>query len=226
MPPLSNLLLFAAAALALLLVPGPAVFYITARSAAQGVRAGAVSVLGIHTGTLVHVAASVAGVSALVAASSVAFSALKLAGAAYLIVVGIRRLRAQRGVTDVDAAHDAEPSPAPPAARSLRRLYVDGFVVNVLNPKTALFFLAFLPQFTAAGSGPVWVQTAVLGVLFTVLGFLSDSAYAVTAAVVADRLRRRRAVHPTGRVARAGRYLEGGTLVGLGVTAALAPRRS
>lgn len=210
MPSPSVLPVFVATALALLVVPGPAVVYITARSAAQGRRAGLVSMLGIHTGSLVHIGAAVLGLSALLVASATAFSAVKVAGAAYLVYLGLRTVVGARAAPGGSAA---EP-------RGLGRLYVDGVVVNVLNPKTALFFLAFVPQFVDPGGGPVWAQTLVLGLLFTLLGLLTDGAYAVAGARVGRWLRgRARGLRSRGRL------VEGGLLVGLGVTTLALPGR-
>ena len=211
MPSPATLALFSVAAMALLLVPGPVVLYVTARSAAQGRRAGLVSVLGVHTGTLVHVTAAVAGLSTVLATSAAAFSVVKYAGAAYLMVLGVLALA--RGRTS--------PGARLPEGRSMRRLYVDGFLVNLFNPKTALFFLAFLPQFAQRGSSPVWMQTLVLGVLFVLLGALSDSAYALAGAGVGRWLRRRGGR----RSARRGPLVEGGVLIGLGVAALAVPHR-
>jgi threonine/homoserine/homoserine lactone efflux protein len=210
MPSLSVLPVFAAAALALLVFPGPSVLYITARSAAQGRRAGLVSVLGIHTGTIVHILAAAVGLSALLVASAAAFSVVKLAGAAYLVVLGVRTI-AGRG----RAAGGADGEP-----RGLRRLFLDGVVVNVLNPKTALFFLAFLPQFVDPDRGPVWTQTLALGALFTVLGVVSDGTYALVSAQVGQWLRRRRS-----ETRSRGRFIEGGLLIGLGVSSLAIPHR-
>lgn len=204
------MLLFSAAAVALLVVPGPAVLYITTRSAAQGRRAGLVSVLGVHTGTLVHVTAAVAGLSTVLATSAAAFSLVKYAGAGYLIVLGLRALARGR------APSTTRPAPE----RSVRRLYVDGFVVNLLNPKTALFFLAFLPQFVQRDGAPVWTQTLVLGGLFVLLGVVSDGVYALAGARAGRWLRAHR------RSARRGPLVEGGLLVGLGVAALAVPHRT
>ena len=135
--------LFVLAALVLLLTPGPAVLYIITCSMDRGRRAGLMSVLGVHAGTLVHVAAAAGGLSALLLASATAFSGVKYLGAAYLIWLGVRRL------LDATPVGGLEATPATP----LRRAFVDGVVVNVLNPKTALFFLAFLPQFVDASRG-------------------------------------------------------------------------
>jgi threonine/homoserine/homoserine lactone efflux protein len=211
MPSLSVVPVFAAAALALLIVPGPSVLYITARSATQGRRAGLVSLLGVHTGSAVHVLASVVGLSALLMASAAAFSVVKLVGAGYLVFLGVRTI-AGRGSGDRRGARD-EP-------RALRRLYLDGVVVNVLNPKTALFFLAFLPQFVDPDRGPVWSQTLALGALFTVLGIMSDGTYALVSAQVGEWLRRRRS-----GVRSRGRFVEGGLLIGLGVSSLAIPHR-
>jgi threonine/homoserine/homoserine lactone efflux protein len=197
------LVLFAGAAIAILLIPGPAVLYIVSQSAEHGRRAGLVSVSGVHLGTLVHVAAATVGLSAIIVSSAIAFSVVKYAGAAYLIYVGIRRLLTR------EASELLAPRDAP-----LASLFTQGVVVNVLNPKTALFFLAFLPQFVDP-SRTVWTQVLVLGLTFVVLGFLTDGLYAVTAGTLARWLRQRR---------RFLRYASGSVFVGLGVSAALAKR--
>src|ERR1043165_557623 len=145
-PGATNIGLFVGAALVLLLDPGPAVLYIVARSVAQGLMAGFVSDLGIHSATLVHVLAAALGLSALLASSALAFSVVKYAGAAYLIWLGLKKLFGR-----VEAP---EPGVALKRAR-YTRLYRDGFIVNLFNPKTALFFLAFLPQFVEVGRGHV-----------------------------------------------------------------------
>jgi threonine/homoserine/homoserine lactone efflux protein len=202
-PDSDSLALFAAASLALLLVPGPAVLYIVAQSAEHGRRAGIVSVAGVHAGTLVHVGAAAVGVSALIVSSAVAFSVVKYAGAAYLVYLGVRRLLTR------------EPAAAPlPRAQPLRRLFAQGAVVNVLNPKTALFFLAFLPQFVDP-DGAVWSQVVVFGLTFVVLGVVSDGLYALAAGTFAGLLRKRQSLL---------RYGSGSVFVGLGVSAALARR--
>jgi threonine/homoserine/homoserine lactone efflux protein len=196
------LALFAAAALALLLIPGPAVLYIVAQSAEHGRLAGIVSVAGVHLGTLVHVAAAAVGLSALIVSSAVAFSVVKYAGAAYLVYLGIRRLLTRE-------AAELEPRDQP-----LSGLFVQGVVVNVLNPKTALFFLAFLPQFVDP-ERTVWTQVVILGLTFVLLGFLSDGLYALAAGTLGRWLRARW---------RMLRYASGSVFVGLGVSAALAKR--
>ena len=209
MPSLSTLPVFVAASIVLLVIPGPAVLFIVARSGAQGRRAGLVSVLGVHTASIVHVLAAVAGLSAVVVASSIAFTAVKVVGGVYLIVLGVKSLRSARRSADVVA----------PTVRPVKRLFAEAFVVSLLNPKVALFFLAFLPQFVQRGNGPIWTQTLVLGAIYIVLGLCSDSMYAMIGARLGTRL--------SGRAARvrATRYAEGGILVGLGVLTLALPHR-
>jgi threonine/homoserine/homoserine lactone efflux protein len=182
-PGAANLGLFIGAALVLLLVPGPAVLYIFARSVEQGRLAGLVSILGIHAATLVHVAAAALGLSALLASSALAFSVVKYAGAAYLIWLGLKKLFGRSEVAVVDVTVEGNG----------HRLFRDGFIVNLLNPKTALFFLAFLPQFVEADRGHVAMQIAVLGLLFTSLGIVTDGCYALAAGTVGNWLKRSRA---------------------------------
>jgi len=179
MPDLTTLMLFCAATLALLLVPGPAVLFIVTRSVAQGRSAGLISVLGVHAGSLVHVAAATLGISALLAASATAFTVVKYAGIAYLVWLGARKLLRRGGGEAVELP-----------VHSRRRMFWEGFVVNVLNPKTAIFFLAFLPQFTDAAIGPIAPQMLLLGLLWVVLGMASDGTYAMLAATLAGRVRR------------------------------------
>jgi threonine/homoserine/homoserine lactone efflux protein len=196
---------FCLTALALLVIPGPAVLYVVVQGAEQGRRTGLASVAGVHLGTLVHVAAATVGLSALIVASAVAFSAVKYAGALYLVYLGVRKL----------LGHD-DPSLEPGRRRvSYRRAFARGAVVNVLNPKTALFFLALLPQFIDPDRGGVWSQALVLGLLFVALGLVTDSGYALAAGTVGGLLRRRRAM----------RYGSGAIFIGLGAAAAVAKRR-
>ena len=214
MPETSTLALFAVAAVTLLLIPGPAVLYIVTRSVDQGRAAGLASVCGVHVGTLLHVAAAALGLSALLVSSATAYDTVRWLGAAYLVWLGVRRLLAR----DEDVP---EAATGPDARRpGLGRIFAQGVVVNVLNPKTALFFFAFLPQFVDTSRGSVPVQVVVLGVAFVLLGLLSDGAYALLASTGAGWLRRRP------RVARASRLVSGGVLISLGVTTALAGSRS
>jgi len=206
-PSAASISVFAVAAILLLLTPGPAVLYIVARSVEQGRIAGLASVCGITTGTLVHVLAAALGLSALLASSVLAFAVVKYAGAAYLIYIGLRRIlsRADAPAAEVELQR-----------RSLGRLYRDGFVVNLLNPKTALFFLAFLPQFVDPSRGAVAFQIAFLGLLFALMGLTSDGLYAIAAGTAGRWVKR------NSHYLRWERYVTGGVFIGLGVTAAFA----
>jgi threonine/homoserine/homoserine lactone efflux protein len=210
MPDTTTLLLFMGAALALLVVPGPAVLYIVARSIEGGTRAGLVSILGIHCGSLVHIAAASLGISSLLVSSALAFNVVKYLGAAYLVFLGIRTLlRREQGEVR---------EPRQQARR--RRIFGEGIVVNVLNPKTALFFFAFLPQFVDVEQGHVGLQMLVLGLVFVVLGLVSDGAWAVAAGVTAERLRTRAGF------LRARRWVSGGVYLGLGLVTAFSGHRA
>jgi threonine/homoserine/homoserine lactone efflux protein len=213
MPEASTLALFAVAAITLLVIPGPSVLYIVTRSVDQGRAAGLASVCGVHVGTLFHVAAAALGLSALLVSSATAYHTVRWLGAAYLVWLGVRRLLAR----DEDG-----PAVAGPGSRrvGLRRIVAQGVVVNVLNPKTALFFFAFLPQFVDTTRGSVPFQVLVFGIAFVLLGLLSDGAYALAASTGAGWLRRRPGV------ARASRLVSGGVLISLGVTTALAGSRA
>ena len=202
MPDAGTLLVFAAASLALAVVPGPAVLYIVARSVDQGRLAGLVSALGISAGGLVHVVAATIGLSSLLASSATAFTIVKYAGAAYLIFLGIRRLMTRELLEDEVAR----------APRSRRRLFVDGLVVNVLNPKTALFFLAFLPQFVDPDEGIATLQILGLGLLFVAIALCSDCVWALAAATLGSWLRRSRWYLGTKR------WVTGTVFVGLGLS--------
>jgi threonine/homoserine/homoserine lactone efflux protein len=213
MPSASTLALFTVAAATLLVIPGPSVLYIVSRSLDQGRAAGLASVGGIHVGTLVHVAAAALGLSALLVSSATAYNAVRFVGAAYLIWLGARRLLAR----DEDERPEADDRPR---RLGLRRVFAQGIVVNVLNPKTALFFFAFLPQFVDTSRGSVPFQVVVFGVAFVLLGVVSDGSYALLAATGAGWLRHRPGV------GRASRLVSGGVLISLGVTTALAGSRS
>jgi threonine/homoserine/homoserine lactone efflux protein len=205
MPDASTVLLFAGASLALLAVPGPAVIYVVTRSVDQGRAAGLVSVLGVETGTFAYALAAAAGLTGLITASEAGFIVVRYAGAAYLVYLGVRKLL------------ERSSSGGSPAARSRgrSRLYLRGLLVQLLNPKIAIFFLAFLPQFVDASRGPVAVQILLLGTIFTLLAVVSDSAYVLLAGAVGARLRAGR--RGRGRLAK----LSGGVYIGLGVSAAL-----
>ncbi|MFI7460788.1 LysE family translocator [Nonomuraea sp. NPDC049646] len=180
MPDITHIALFCAATLGLLLVPGPAVLYIVTRSVSQGRSAGFVSVLGVHAGSLVHIGAAAVGISALIAASATAFTIVKYVSVAYLLWLGLRKLMKRGGEPEEVVELKVQ---------STRRLFWEGFVVNVLNPKTAVFFLAFLPPFTDPSAGPVGPQILLLGGLWLVLGMVSDGTYALLSSALAGRLR-------------------------------------
>jgi threonine/homoserine/homoserine lactone efflux protein len=179
MPAPSTLALFALAALALIAIPGPNMVYVATRSMSEGRRSGLASALGLETGTIIHVCAAAAGLSALIASSATAFNALRYLGAAYLVYLGVKALRERGG--------EAGPAAAKPV--SLGRAYRQAIVVQLLNPKVALFFLAFLPQFVDPERGAVWAQVLVLGAILGALGFLMDCVYAIVSAAAAGRLR-------------------------------------
>ena len=204
-PSSQNLVLFAGAAIVLLLIPGPAVLYIVGRSVAQGRKAGLVSVLGIHAATFIHVLAAALGLSVLLLSSALAFSIVKYAGAAYLIWLGLRKIF---GPAENGGANGELPR------YSHARLFRDGFVVNLLNPKTALFFFAFLPQFVDLGRGHVAMQITLLGLIFVVLGFFTDSSWALLAGTAGGWLKRSRGY------LRFERYGSGILFIGLGLVAA------
>jgi threonine/homoserine/homoserine lactone efflux protein len=206
-PGLTNIGLFIGAALVMLLIPGPTVLYIVARSLEQGRLAGFVSVLGVHTATLTHVLAATLGLSALLASSALAFGVVKYAGAAYLIWLGLNKIFGPVEAGDVNTGlqtHD------------YGQLYRDGYLINLLNPKTALFFLAFLPQFVDVDRGHVAMQIAFLGLLLTLLGFISDCGWTLVASTAGGWLKRSR------RYTSVERYVSGVLFVSLGVTAAFA----
>jgi threonine/homoserine/homoserine lactone efflux protein len=205
MPDRTTLVLFCIAALALLLTPGPVVLYTVARSIDQGRRAGLVSVLAAGIGDFCHVVAATLGLSALLMSSAIAFSLVKYAGAAYLIYLGVRTLVARH-----------EPQQAPSAIPiQLTRVFSQGLLVSILNPKTALFFLAFLPQFVQPAHGAVAAQILLLGGLFVGIGICTNSLYAVLAGSVGAWLKRK------ARFGRTQRYFTGGVYIALGVTTAL-----
>jgi threonine/homoserine/homoserine lactone efflux protein len=203
-----TLLLFGAGALALVAVPGPNLIYIVTRSIDQGRRAGVASALGVETATLVHVAAASAGLSAALASSAAAFTTVKYAGAAYLAFLAVKAFRAGEG----DAAG------RPPAPDG--RVYAEGFLVNLLNPKVALFFLAFLPQFVDPGAGAAWSQVLVLGALLAAIGLTVDLLYALAAGSLGALVRG----NPV--IARRRRRLTGGVYLALAAVTLTGSRRS
>jgi threonine/homoserine/homoserine lactone efflux protein len=206
-PPWPLFSAFLLASLVLAVTPGPVVIYVVTRSLVQGRRSGLVSVAGVALGNLGNALAASVGLAALFAISSIAFSVIKYAGALYLVFLGVQMLRAS----------PVENSIAISATVSLKRVFRDGFVVALLNPKTTVFFAAFLPQFLSAGAPPM-VQGMALGSLFVAIATITDSAYALAAGAAAPALR-------GNVIRRIGRRLGGGVFIGLGVFTALAGSR-
>jgi threonine/homoserine/homoserine lactone efflux protein len=202
-------LLFLAAACVIALSPGPGIFYVAARTLADGRRAGLASSLGTGLGGLVHVAAGAVGVSALIVASAEAFTVLKIAGAFYLLWLGIKTAR--------EASIDIS---APTRGGSAGKAFRDGIVVEALNPKTAAFFLAFLPQFVDPAVGAVWLQFLVLGLVSVTLNTAVDVIVVITAARARSMARARPAL------LRRLRRGAGAVLAGLGLSLLLARRQA
>ncbi len=199
---------FVAASLVLVVVPGPAVFYIITRSVDQGRPAGLASVLGVGVGGLVHAAFAAAGLSAILASSATAFSVVKWLGMAYLVWLGLQRILF---ANDEEVVATATPD-------RLSCIFSQGVVVNVLNPNTALFFFAFLPQFVDPFQGVGWLQILLLGVTFVVIALVSDGLYALLASTVGGWLRR----ESEGSGFRRGRrYISGGVYLALGAASAI-----
>ena len=202
---LSHFPLFVLASLAVLLAPGPNVMYVIARSMNQGRKAGVASVLGLEMGTLLQVGAAALSISAIVLSSALAFDVIKYLGAAYLIYLGIRKSleRDKLGETTVNLS------------ANLRRVFGQGVLVGVLNPKTALFFLAFFPQFVDPARGNVELQTWLLGLIFIALATITDGGYALLAGSFGRWLRSNK------HFAKGQRYFAAIMFIGLGVSAAL-----
>jgi threonine/homoserine/homoserine lactone efflux protein len=202
-PDLGSIVTFAIASVTLLLIPGPAVIYILNRSVADGREVGLSAVAGLELGNLVHAVAAAAGLSAVLATSATAFNTVKWLGAGYLIFVGVRTLLRP----PVAVASEA-------TSVSRRRTFVQGIVVNTLNPKVALFFLSFLPQFIDPDKGAAWSQALVLGITFVLIGCLTDGLYALTASALRARLLSGRTLPFVQR------YVAGTVFIGLGLVAA------
>ena len=205
MPSAATIAAFAGASIILLLIPGPAVLYIVNRSVSDGREAGLAAVAGLTLGNLAHALAAAAGLSAVLATSSAAFSTVKWLGAGYLVYVGVRTLMRPPTVIDPDQP-----------GVSVRRSFTQGIVVNVLNPKVALFFLSFLPQFIDPDKGRPALQALVLGLVFVGLGFCSDGTYSLVASSLRGVLLRGKTL-PFVR-----RWVAGTVFIGLGLVAATA----
>lgn len=210
MPNATTLIGFIAASLVVLLIPGPGIFYVVARSMSQGYRAGFASAVGLSAGALVHVLAAIAGLSAILAASATAFTIVKIAGAGYLIYLGLRILLSKHPVANV----------SPTERSSSNRLFVDGVFISVLNPKIALFFLAFLPQFVNPELGSITRQILILGLIYVALALITDGSYAL----LAGRLRK--SISPQAIMGPLPRRLSGFAYLGLGISAALVDRNN
>ena len=205
MPDASTILAFAGASFLLLIIPGPAVLYILNRSVSDGRTVGLAAVAGLEFGNLVHAIAAAAGLSAVLATSATAFNAVKWLGALYLIAVGVRTLLRKPDPMDADRA-----------TTSPTKSFTQGIVVNVLNPKVALFFLSFLPQFIDPDKGSAGIQALVLGLVFVLIGCITDSAYSLLASSLRTVLLRGRALPFVQR------YVAGTVFIGLGLVSTTA----
>ena len=209
LPPWPLLSAFIVASVVLAVTPGPGVFYIVARSMLQGRRYGLASVAGVALGNFGNAVGAAVGLAALFAVSSVAFTIVKYAGACYLVYLGVQAIRAPAPTQ----------SSVTPRVESIGRIFRDGFVVALLNPKTAIFFAAFLPQFMST-SAPLMPQSVALGALFVAIAAISDTMYALAAAAIAPLLK-------GGHRGRSlGRYLTGASFIGLGLLTALSDSRA
>lgn len=203
MPDIGSIVTFGIASVALLVIPGPAVIYILNRSVSDGREVGLAAVAGLELGNFMHVIAASAGLSAVLATSATAFNAVKWLGAGYLVFVGLRTLISKPAAMSGDSS-----------SVTLKRSFTQGVVVNTLNPKVALFFLSYLPQFIDADKGAAWSQALILGSTFVVLGCITDGMYALTASALRNKLL-------TGRTLPfVQRYVAGTVFVALGVMAA------
>ncbi|CAN5503823.1 LysE family translocator [soil metagenome] len=205
MPSIATVLAFAGASVVLLLIPGPAVLYIVNRSVSDGREAGLAAVAGLTLGNLTHAIAAAAGLSAILATSAAAFSTVKWLGAGYLVYVGVRTLMRPPPVINSDQPHV-----------SVRRSFTQGIVVNVLNPKVALFFLSFLPQFIHPANGRPALQALVLGLVFVSIGFFTDGTYSLIASTLRVALLRGKTLPFIQR------WVAGTVFIGLGLVAATA----
>lgn len=211
MPAPELLAAFAAAAFLIIIVPGPSVLFVVSRALAYGRRVAVITVAGNTAGAFVLAAAVAVGVGAIVASSAVAYTAIRLAGAAYLVYLGVRAIRNRRAIRE---AFERQASPL-----TDRRTWWEGFVVGVTNPKAAVFFAAVLPQFVDRSAGHASLQMLVLSAVFAVIAFASDGAYGVLAGAVRDWFARStRRLDLVGGAA-------GLTMIGLGVGLAVAGRK-
>lgn len=203
------LLGFITAALFVLIIPGPGVLYVITRSLFQGYRAGLASAVGLSAGALVHVAAAAIGLSAILLASATAFNLVKLLGAGYLIYLGLRVIFSKQTASNINATSN----------HSHKRLILDGVIVSVFNPKIAIFFMAFLPQFVDPTLGNITQQIVLLGLIYALLALITDSAYALLSGHLRHWVGGAILHKPWARLT------TGGVYVGLGVHTAVAGHR-
>ena len=205
MPDLNSLISFAVASVALLVIPGPAVIYIVNRSVADGRQIGLAAVVGLELGTFMHVLAATVGLSAILATSENAFNVVKYLGASYLVFIGLRTLTRKPEAISTSAS-----------SMTQSQAFRQGFIINMLNPKIALFFLSFLPQFIDPNISSNARQSLILGSVFVLCGFVIDGIYALTASSLREVLVRGKALPFIQQ------YVAGVVFVLLGVAAALA----
>ncbi len=209
MPHLSQLALFITGSIIIVVIPGPNILYLIARSIHQGRMAGLASVLGIEAATLIHISAATLGLTSVLLSSAMAFNVVKYLGAAYLVYLGIRKLV----IRDDDARREIEPE------TELKQVFVQGFLVNLLNPKTSLFFLAFLPQFVNAENGSVPVQILTFGLILVLLATAIEVIYVLLASRLRNWLKGCK------HFSRRQRYFAGSAYIGLGVATAFSGSR-
>ena len=207
MPSFDSIIAFAVASLALLVIPGPAVLYVINRSIADGRSTALAAVAGLEIGNFVHVVAATLGLSAVIAASATAFGVVKWIGAGYLVIIGLRTLSRKPQAMEVQTS-----------SLSRGKSFTQGIIVNTFNPKVALFFLSFLPQFIETEKGSAAVQSLILGSIFVLLGMCSDGLYAILASALRGPLLRGKSLPFVQR------YVAGSVFVLLGVIAASTKR--
>jgi len=210
LPPLPLFEIFLAASFALAVTPGPGVLYIVTRSISQGRMAGLASVAGVALGNFGNALGASLGLAALFAISHMAFMLVKYLGALYLLYIGIKTIRSAKTAKTDDATTFAAKSP--------KSIFMDGFIVALFNPKTTLFFAAFLPQFIQADYPPV-LQSTTLGAIFVLIAATTDTCYALLANVVRPFFAGKK------HAGAMGKYISGGTFIGLGLLTALSGQR-
>lgn len=198
LPDVDNIVLFASMAVILIVIPGPAVLYILAKSVSEGTRAGFISVLGIGVGALVHVLLAAIGVSTVIIASPTTFNILKYVGVFYLLYLGVQKLHSTKTLTSIRISK---------VQTKNRQLFFEGMLINILNPKTAVFFLAFLPQFINIEKGNATFQIVFLGIIFIAIAAISNTSYALVSASIANWLKSNPSFYKKQHLLMAGIYL-------------------